>query len=220
MAATLIALEGAPSSDALVAALACERVDAEVVAIGHLPAAPGRSLLITLAAPGASEAALRRVVTFRSRAETPVGLIGCAPGGSHTDAERALALGFDDFVAGRASGRELALRLKALARRLDRPRTTEPRIAHGTIVVDRERHEVVLEGRRIPLTGMELDVLALLVEARGRAISRVELLDRAWGSDNLDVGLRAVDNLILRLRRKLGDPDLIVTVRGLGFRIA
>jgi DNA-binding response OmpR family regulator len=51
-------------------------------------------------------------------------------------------------------------------------------------------------------------------------MSRSELLDHAWGSANFDISERAVDNVVLRLRRKLGKPDLIQTVRGVGFRIA
>jgi DNA-binding response OmpR family regulator len=59
-----------------------------------------------------------------------------------------------------------------------------------------------------------------LVRARGRTLSRADLLDAAWGDADLDVSERAVDNVILRLRRKLSRPDVIQTVRGVGFRLA
>jgi two-component system OmpR family response regulator len=58
------------------------------------------------------------------------------------------------------------------------------------------------------------------MQASGRTMSRAELLDQVWGEDELEVGVRAVDNLVCRLRRKLGDPGLLVTVRGIGFRLA
>jgi DNA-binding response OmpR family regulator len=70
------------------------------------------------------------------------------------------------------------------------------------------------------LTSVELAVLRELMKARGRPLSRAALLDLAWGEGELEVSERAVDNVILRLRRKLPRPDLIETVRGVGFRLA
>ena len=58
-----------------------------------------------------------------------------------------------------------------------------------------------------------------LIAARGRALSRVEILDAAWGDDGLEIGERAVDNVVMRLRRKLGEKS-IITVRDVGFRLA
>ena len=58
------------------------------------------------------------------------------------------------------------------------------------------------------------------MKARGRPLSRVELLDQAWGAEDLEVSERAVDNVILRLRRKLPRPDALETVRGVGFRLS
>ena len=64
-----------------------------------------------------------------------------------------------------------------------------------------------------------MELLWTLASARGRALTREELLDSVWGSDNLDVGPRAVDNLIQRLRRKVGVAEVVHTVRGIGFRV-
>ena len=58
-----------------------------------------------------------------------------------------------------------------------------------------------------------------LMTARGRPLSRAELLDAVWGGGDLEVSERAVDNVILRLRRKLPTPDVLETVRGVGFRL-
>ena len=72
----------------------------------------------------------------------------------------------------------------------------------------------------ISLTSIELAVMRELIKARGRLLSRAELLDAAWGGNDLEISERAVDNVILRLRRKLPQPDAIQTVRSVGFRIA
>ena len=72
----------------------------------------------------------------------------------------------------------------------------------------------------ITLTSIELAVMRELMKARGRPLSRVELLDVAWGGADLETTERAVDNVILRLRRKLPRPDALETVRGVGFRLA
>jgi DNA-binding response OmpR family regulator len=62
--------------------------------------------------------------------------------------------------------------------------------------------------------------MTALVDAGGQIRTRADILLRAWGDEGLEVGERAVDNIIMRLRRKLPDPEIIVTVRGVGFRLA
>ncbi|HEY5933520.1 MAG TPA: winged helix-turn-helix domain-containing protein, partial [Kofleriaceae bacterium] len=76
-----------------------------------------------------------------------------------------------------------------------------------------------VDGKTVGLTSIELAVLRELMKARGRPLSRTELLDSAWGEGELEVSERAVDNVILRLRRKLPRPELIETVRSVGFRL-
>ena len=71
------------------------------------------------------------------------------------------------------------------------------------------------EGQTIPLTSAELEVM----RARGRPLSRADLLDAGWGASD-EVNERAVDNVILRLRRKLPTPAALETVRGVGFRLS
>ena len=69
------------------------------------------------------------------------------------------------------------------------------------------------------LLGLGLAVMRELIKARGRPLSRVELLEVAWGGADLETTERAVDNVILRLRRKLPRPDALETVRGVGYRV-
>jgi DNA-binding response OmpR family regulator len=219
MDVTLVLLPGAPPWDRVVDELARYAIDVEVREAGALPPAPERPLLLLWSPAGAGEEMLSRAAGWRDRAERPVMLLGCAPLGEAADSERALAAGFDDFMAGRASPRELAARIRALSRRTA-ARPAGERKTFGRLTLDDARHEAVVDGQHIPLTAMEMTVMATLVAAGGRTLTRTELLDLVWGEDNLDVGTRAVDNLILRLRRKLGDPNLIITVRSIGFRLA
>jgi DNA-binding response OmpR family regulator len=136
------------------------------------------------------------------------------------DSERALAAGFDDFVAGRLSVRELAGRLRALLRRLAPRPAVAGRLGVGKLTLDAAGHDLWVGERRIRLTRLESLTLAALMRAPGHTLSRAELLDRVWGDGAADTSPRAVDNVMQRLRRKVGGGDAIVTVRGLGFRLA
>jgi two-component system phosphate regulon response regulator PhoB len=221
----VLVLEGAPAETPVVTALGRDAIDAEVATFtegeGQLEAPPDRPLIVVWMPSGVSDARLAAIVAWAGRSLGQVRLLGCAPDGSVGDSERALSAGFDDFMAGRYSSRELVARLRALARRLQlgRPRVNE-RVRFGRLVLDGARHELWVDGRRVPVTAMELAILSALMQASGRTMSRAELLDQVWGEDELEVGVRAVDNLVCRLRRKLGDPGLLVTVRGVGFRLA
>jgi DNA-binding response OmpR family regulator len=91
-------------------------------------------------------------------------------------------------------------------------------------VVDRDRHEVTVAGRSVPLTAVEFRLLVTLLEAGGRVLSRDQLLDAVYGSDEADVLDRTIDVHIGRLRDKLADdaerPRYVMTVRGVGYRSA
>jgi DNA-binding response OmpR family regulator len=203
-----------------------DALEREVIEVTALPGGavagepPDSDVVVVWLPAGAGEDQLTRLVRWIGGSPGQTGLIGCSPAGERTDAENALAAGFDDFVVGDISVRELAARVRALYRRLQlsAAQVSEgPRF--GSITLDPARHQMWIGGRRIILTRTELAVMTALVGAQGRAISRAEILDSAWGDQNFDVGERAVDNVIMRLRRKLGDKDAIITVRGVGFRL-
>jgi len=163
---------------------------------------------------------LARIVGWSAVAEPRPGLVGCAPDGTPTDAETGLAVGFDDVVIGPVSTRELAARLRAVHRRVHWKGLSRPgRIRHGEMTLDLDSHELWVGGESVQLTTTELAVLRALIRARGRTLTRSDILDTAWSDDELEVSERAVDNVILRLRRKLPRPALIQTVRGVGFRV-
>ncbi len=215
----LVQQAGAPPVEAFAADLARESVDVRrLVMSGDEPPFEVRAILVWLPR-GAARDLYAALVEWRGRTARRIALIGCAPQGGSDDSERALAAGFDDFVAGRAAPREMSRRLRAVVRRQAASRTGSRR-RFGRIRVEPDEHRLWVDGRRVPVTRTELAVMTALVEAGGQSRSRAELLERAWGDEALEVGERAVDNVIMRLRRKLPDPDLVVTVRGVGFRLA
>jgi DNA-binding response OmpR family regulator len=160
------------------------------------------------------------IVAWAAKAERKAGLIGVIQDGETPEREALLAAGFDDVLAGTISTRELSARVRAVHRRVGWHGTRHGRLRFADFTLDLENHSVWTEGVAIPLTPIELAVMRELVAARGKPLSRAELLAAAWGEDELEITERAVDNVILRLRRKLPKPDAIETVRSVGFRIA
>jgi DNA-binding response OmpR family regulator len=130
-----------------------------------------------------------------------------------------LELGADDYVTKPFSPRELRARIKAMLRRT--AEASGERFAVGDLHVDFARAEVSRSGRKIDVTPLELKLLQAFIRARGRVLSRDQLLDAAW-SDGVHVTDRAVDAHIVNLRRKIevdpASPRLVVSVRGLGYR--
>ncbi|MGE5182355.1 MAG: winged helix-turn-helix domain-containing protein [Acidobacteriota bacterium] len=160
------------------------------------------------------------IVTWAGKTARRAGLIGVIEDGSGDEREALLAAGFDDVVTGRISTRELAVRIRAVHRRLHWGGARDGRLRFAAFTLDLENHALWTDGVTIALTPVELEVMRELIKARGKPLSRVGLLDAAWGAGELDVSERAVDNVILRLRRKLPRPEAIETVRAVGFRLA
>ena len=210
--------DGAPPPDRFARDLEREAIRLAPVAWSAVGRAPtdARVVLVWLPA-GVPAAELAELAASREQHA----VVGCAPTGTTEDSERALAAGFDDFVAGRTAPLEMARRLRAVERRTRRGAAGGGRRERfGRIRVDADQHRLWVDGRRIALTRTELAVMNALVDAAGQIRTRADILLRAWGDEGLEVGERAVDNIIMRLRRKLPVPDLIVTVRGVGFRLA
>jgi DNA-binding response OmpR family regulator len=212
--------DGAPSHDRFASDLEREAIVLAPAAFpggGASPlASPDARVVLAWLPAGASADDLAQVAAWREH----TAVVGCAPDGTSEDSERALAAGFDDFVAGRAAPREMARRLRAVERRTRRISPRGRRERFGRIRLDSDQHRLWVDGRRVALTRTELAVMTALVDAGGQIRTRADILLKAWGDEGLEVGERAVDNIIMRLRRKLPDPDLIVTVRGVGFRLA
>ncbi len=149
------------------------------------------------------------------RRSSDVPVIIATARGDETDRIIGLELGSDDYVVKPFSVRELAARIRAVGRR----RRREPMSDHGRLLVDRDKHAVTLDGESIELTAKEFDLLAVLAEEPGRAVPRQELFARVWDPVWVGTG-KTLDVHVASLRRKLGDPALIETVRGVGYRLA
>lgn len=125
-------------------------------------------------------------------------------------------LGADDYLTKPFELRELVLRLRALDRRRAHSRPPVREIAG--LRLDPFRREVYREGRYIPLTRKQFAVLEVLVDAEGGVISAEELLERAWDA-NADPFTNAVRITVSALRKRLGEPWVVATVPGVGYRI-
>jgi len=164
---------------------------------------------------------LRRL---RQTAPTPVLMLTARD--AEVDRVVGLELGADDYLTKPFSMRELLARVRALLRRvelieqtLQADRTaTEKIVQYGPLRLDAQAHQSTLNQQPLDLSRTEFRLLYLLLRHPGRAFSRDYLLDTVWGQEYVE-GDRAVDNVILRLRRKLGPlGQEIETVWGVGYR--
>ncbi|MDQ6606967.1 MAG: response regulator transcription factor [Actinomycetota bacterium] len=128
-----------------------------------------------------------------------------------------LEVGADDYVAKPFSPRELAARVKAVLRRAGSSGSTSDVITLGKLTVAPGAREVRLDGREIDLTQREFDLLEYLVRNAGQVVTRDRLLESVWGF--ISPGeTRTVEVHVAQLRKKLGDANLIRTVRGVGYK--
>jgi len=127
-----------------------------------------------------------------------------------------LGLGADDYLSKPFAFVELSARVHALLRRA-RP-AAPPVLARAGIVLDPARHAVLRDGHPITLARKEFAVLVELLHAQGAVVSAEELLEKAW-DENIDPFTNVVRVTVMKLRRKLGDPQVIETVAGVGYRI-
>lgn len=136
--------------------------------------------------------------------------------GSTEDLVSGLELGADDYLGKPFSFRELAARVRALGRRSGAARP--PVLRRRGVELDPARRSAARDGRPLELTPKELSVLEALMAADGAAVTAEQLLASVW-DENADPFTNTVRMAVMTLRRKLGDPPLIETVRGEGYRM-
>jgi DNA-binding response OmpR family regulator len=136
---------------------------------------------------------------------------------SVADRVEGLGLGADDYLSKPFAFDELVARVRALGRRATPP--APPVLAVGDLVLDQAKRSVNRAGRTLDLTRKEFGILEELIKARGGVVSSEELLERVWDA-NADPFTTTVRVTVMTLRKKLGDPPLIETVVGAGYRVA
>lgn len=173
-------------------------------------------ILLDIMLPGEDGLALLRHLRETPRtADIPVIMLTAR--GAEYDRVQGLDLGADDYICKPFGMAELVARIRARLRR-SQPRQEKDCLSYGALTMDRRAHKVCVEGEEVPLTLKEYELLHLLMENRGAAFTREQLLDRIWDMA-YDGGTRTVDVHIQTLRAKLGPCGAMVeTVRGVGYR--
>jgi two-component system response regulator RegX3 len=175
-------------------------------------------VLLDLMLPGLSGTEVCRAL--RQRSSVPVIMLTAKD--SEIDKVVGLEIGADDYVTKPYSSRELLARIKAVLRRLSEPEDLLPTtIEAGPVRMDVERHIVTVAGAPTQLPLKEFELLEMLLRNAGRVLTRMQLIDRVWGSDYVG-DTKTLDVHVKRLRAKIepdpAEPRHIVTVRGLGYK--
>jgi two-component system, OmpR family, response regulator RegX3 len=158
---------------------------------------------------------------LRSRSGVPIIMLTAKD--AEVDKVVGLELGADDYVTKPYSARELVARIRAvLRRRGDVEAPADSALEAGPVRMDVDRHVVSVDGEPVALPLKEFDLLELLMRNAGRVLTRVQLIDRVWGSDYVG-DTKTLDVHVKRLRAKIepdpANPKYLVTVRGLGYKL-
>jgi two-component system alkaline phosphatase synthesis response regulator PhoP len=177
-------------------------------------------IILDIMLPGIDGMEICRALRFkRETRDIPVILLTAKTG--EIDKVLGLEMGADDYITKPFSPRELVARVRAVLRRTDKKARSEELIKAGPVVIDVDRHEVFVDGKKKDFTPKEFELLKLLASNPGKVFSREYLLENVWGYDYLG-DTRTVDVHIRHLRQKIEknseDPKYIKTVRGVGYK--
>ena len=176
-------------------------------------------VLLDLMLPGLSGTEVCR--QLRTRSQVPIIMLTAKD--SEVDKVVGLELGADDYVTKPYSKAELIARIKAVLRRgsVESTEKVEKLISAGPVEIDIESHKVKVLGEYVSFPLKEFELLEFLVRNSGRVLTRVQLIDRIWGSDYFG-DTKTLDVHIKRLRAKIekdpANPVFILTIRGLGYK--
>jgi two-component system response regulator RegX3 len=176
-------------------------------------------VLLDLMLPGLSGTEVCR--QLRTRSQVPIIMLTAKD--SEVDKVVGLELGADDYVTKPYSKAELVARIKAVLRRgsVESTEKVETVISAGPVEIDIESHKVKVLGEYVSFPLKEFELLEFLVRNSGRVLTRVQLIDRIWGSDYFG-DTKTLDVHIKRLRAKIekdpANPVFILTIRGLGYK--
>jgi two-component system response regulator RegX3 len=160
-------------------------------------------------------------VCKKLRTMTKVPIIMLTAKDTELDKVLGLEIGADDYITKPFSSRELLARVKAMLRRIGSVDTKSVILEIGPVRVDTERHTVSVDGLDQSLPLKEFDLLVYLMQNAGRVLTRVQLIDRIWGSDyfgdtkTLDVHVKRLRS---RIEKDAANPKFIQTIRGLGYK--
>jgi two-component system response regulator RegX3 len=220
----LVVEDEASFSDPLSYLLAKEGYEVDVVengpdALAFVERRGTDLVLLDLMLPGLSGTEVCR----RIRATSSVPVIMLTAKDTEIDKVVGLEIGADDYVTKPYSSRELLARVRAVLRRATEPaELTPPTLVAGPVRMDVDRHVVTVDGQPVSLPLKEFELLELLLRNVGRVLTRAQLIDRVWGSDYVG-DTKTLDVHVKRLRSKIepdpAEPTLLVTVRGLGYKL-
>ena len=223
MTRILVVEDEASFSEALVFLLQKEGFEVSVADTGSKAVAEfdrtGPDLvLLDLMLPGLSGTEVCRQI--RTRSSVPIIMLTAKD--SEIDKVVGLELGADDYVTKPYSSRELTARIRAVLRRQGDFEDPEDAVLNvGGVRMDTERHEVSVNGERIQLPLKEFELLEILLRNAGRVLTRIQLIDRVWGSDYVG-DTKTLDVHVKRLRSKIendpANPVHLITLRGLGYK--
>ena len=176
-------------------------------------------IVLDVMLPGASGLEFTR--TLRSSSDVPVVMLSAKS--EEIDKILGLELGADDYVTKPFSPRELVSRVRAHLRRSDTPSCVPTGHTVGELRVDPESHQVYMGGEVVHLTNTEFQILELLSRSPGKVFSRAAILDSLWNGGFVG-DERAVDVHVHNIREKIerdpAEPEYLLTVRGIGYRLA
>jgi len=154
---------------------------------------------------------------IREKTSTPIIILSVR--GEDDDVVHALELGADDYITKPFSPREVLARVKAIFRRLEKPKAKEVRHEYGGIALDHSKHEVTYKGKSHSLTSKEFKLLEFFLGNKGRVLSRDILLNEIWGYDYFGT-TRTVDVHVAHLRHKFQVLNKsLVSIKGLGYKL-